>query len=97
MEKEIEESYEADLMLAKGRYERGVLSPPSYTEHKDEALKIRRELLVRVRLKKFEVRLLLQCLDVSLLASQAPAESSAMPLQQHDEQRPEDAAVPSLA
>ena len=97
MEREIEESYEADLKLAQGRRERNVLSPDSYTEHKDEALKIRRELLVRVRLKKFEVRMLLQCLDVSLLASQAPAESSAMPLQQHDEQRPEDAAVPSLA
>ena len=51
---------------AKGK---GILSPDSYIEEKKDARQIRVEMLIRVRSRKFTVRLLLQCLDVSLLAS----------------------------
>ena len=52
----------------KQRKEKGILSPDSYTEEKQDARQIRVEMLIRVRSAKFTVRLLLQCLDVSLLA-----------------------------
>ena len=53
----------------KQRKENGILSPDSYTEEKQDARQIRVEMLIRVRSAKFTVRLLLQCFDVSLLAS----------------------------
>ena len=68
-EEEIETTYEADMARAKQCKEKGILSPDSYKEEKEEAWQIRREMILRVRSAKFKVRLLLQCLDVSLLAS----------------------------
>ena len=53
----------------KQRNAEGLLSPDSYMEEKKDVRHIRVEMLLRVRSAKFTVRLLLQCLDVSLLAS----------------------------
>ena len=53
----------------KQRNAKGLLSPDSYMEEKKDVRHIRVEMLLRVRSAKFTVRLLLQCLDVLLLAS----------------------------
>ena len=48
-EEEIETTYEADMARAKQRKEKGILSPDSYKEEKEEAWQIRREMILRVR------------------------------------------------
>lgn len=68
-EEHIQKTYEADMAHTKQRNAKGILSPDSYMEEKKDVRHIRVEMLLRVRSAKFTVRLLLQCLDVSLLAS----------------------------